>query len=82
MTDLTAPLLADATERMHAIWRRMLDHDEFGPTDSFFDVGGHSLLITELAIEIEKEFGVNIPADAIFDHQTIAALCAFVSRPR
>lgn len=83
MTQFAAPISAtstDAIARMRPIWCRILDHDEFGPDDSFFDVGGHSLLTTELAIEIENEFGVAIPVDAIFDHQTITELCAFVSR--
>ncbi|MCI3208035.1 MULTISPECIES: acyl carrier protein [Pandoraea] len=79
LADPVSTVSTDAIDRMHAIWRRILDHDEFGPDDSFFDIGGHSLLTTELAIEIENEFRVAIPVDAIFDHQTIAELCAFVS---
>lgn len=82
MTNSTELAFADTTERMRLIWIRILDHNEFGSTDSFFDVGGHSLLITELAIEIEKEFGVSIPAGAIFDHQTLSTLCTFINSPQ
>ncbi|MCA8095442.1 acyl carrier protein [Burkholderia anthina] len=82
MNDLAQSTVSDAIERMLAIWRRILDHDEFGTSDSFFDVGGHSLLTTELAIEVENEFGVPIPVHAIFDHQTVSALCTFIENHR
>jgi len=75
-TKLGAP---DMAARMAAIWRRILDHGDFGTSDSFFDVGGHSLVATELAIEIEREFGFRVPAETVFDHPTIDDLCAFVA---
>ncbi|SDJ53511.1 Acyl carrier protein [Paraburkholderia steynii] len=67
-------------EKMAGIWANVLDHQEFGVSDNFFDVGGHSLVVTRLAIEIEQAFGVSVPVDAIFDQPTIESLCAYISK--
>jgi len=80
MSNLTSSQSAAPIERMKKIWARILDHEEFGENDSFFDVGGHSLLTMELAVEIQNEFGIDIPVESIFDYSTIAGLCALISR--
>jgi L-aminoadipate-semialdehyde dehydrogenase len=42
--------------------------------ESFFDLGGHSILATRLIFEIRKTFVVNAPLGLIFDNPTIAGL--------
>jgi amino acid adenylation domain-containing protein len=56
------------------IWSSLLGHYEFTLTDSFFDVGGHSLLANQLFDSIEKRLGVHLPVSEIFTHDTVTTL--------
>ncbi len=46
-----------AEERLAAIWREVLGVDAVGHADSFFDLGGHSLLVTKLLRRVEADYG-------------------------
>lgn len=70
-------LLADeTTTKVLAICRRLLENDNFGLDDNFFDSGGHSLLAMVLALELESELGLPIGLDRIFGRPTVRELCA------
>ncbi len=56
------------------LWRRLLDRPQVGPNDSFFDLGGDSLLAITMALELEKQSGVRIPIDTLFELPTPARL--------
>jgi amino acid adenylation domain-containing protein len=62
----------NATERrMAAIWTRILGVDDVGVHDDFFDLGGHSLLALRLLVEVEQEFGVEIPLSTFIEDLSI-----------
>ncbi|WP_434599551.1 amino acid adenylation domain-containing protein [Streptomyces sp. A5-4] len=68
---------AARTPREEALCRmyvEILGLDEVGIDDSFFDLGGHSLLVTRLISRIRVEFGVEVPIGAVFDAPCIADL--------
>ncbi|KAH3663554.1 hypothetical protein OGAPHI_004955 [Ogataea philodendri] len=46
------------------------------PDDSFFDLGGHSILATRMIFELRKQLAVEIPLGTIFKHPTIASFAA------
>ncbi|KAF8886556.1 alpha-aminoadipate reductase Lys1p [Infundibulicybe gibba] len=53
------------------------------PTDeSFFDLGGHSILATRLIFAIRKTFVINAPLGLVFEQPTIAGLVAAVDSLR
>jgi phthiocerol/phenolphthiocerol synthesis type-I polyketide synthase E len=56
---------------LSSIWKRLLGHDSFERDDSFFDVGGHSLIANRLCLAIEERFGVRLSVIDIFDHPTL-----------
>lgn len=62
------------TELLSSIWKQLLGHDSFGLDDSFFDVGGHSLIANRLCLAIEERFGVQLPVIDIFDCPTLKEL--------
>jgi amino acid adenylation domain-containing protein len=65
----------NATEQSLAkIWCEVLKLKEVGVRDNFFDLGGHSLMATQLVSRIRRNFELEIPLQAIFEQPTIAGL--------
>ena len=62
-----------------AIWREVLALDEIGLDHDFFDVGGHSLAALKVVAEVGERFGVELPADAIFDAPTLEEFASLVA---
>jgi amino acid adenylation domain-containing protein len=64
-----------ALERqLHAIWAEVLGHSDFGITDNFFAVGGHSLAAARLVSRLEQTIGSAPELAALFHNSTIAGL--------
>lgn len=81
----TAPQAANPTEKqMQSILANILPNAPAPiPLDeSFFDLGGHSILATRLIFEIRKVFVVNAPLGLIFEQPTIAGLVSAVESLR
>lgn len=68
--------LTPTEQKIHDIWARLLPNAPPSiPTDeSFFDLGGHSILATRLIFEIRKVLVTNAPLGLVFSHPTIAGL--------
>ncbi|HZD93825.1 MAG TPA: beta-ketoacyl synthase N-terminal-like domain-containing protein, partial [Candidatus Sulfotelmatobacter sp.] len=70
-----AKLPLGETERIIAdIWKQVLQIEAVGLEDKFFDLGGHSLLIPEVRLALEKAFGVSLPIVEFFRYPTIRSL--------
>ncbi|MBX3277384.1 MAG: amino acid adenylation domain-containing protein [Acidobacteria bacterium] len=66
-------------ERLLAgVWRRVLDVEDAGRDDGFFDLGGHSLLLMKLQGEIEKASGIRLSIPSLLQHTTIAQQAALL----
>ena len=52
-------------------WESVLGVRDISVTDSFFDLGGHSLLGVKLLSRLSLQFGVDLPLRAIFESPTI-----------
>ncbi|GAA6017490.1 hypothetical protein JCM11491_006841 [Sporobolomyces phaffii] len=66
-----------ATEKtIHDIWLQLLPSPppEIPLDESFFDLGGHSILATRLIFELRKTLAVGAPLGLVFDFPTIRAL--------
>ncbi len=64
-----------ATERRIAgLYSTLLGHEHVGVDDSFFDLGGHSLVATKLVAAIRSECGVEIGIRDVFELATVARL--------
>ena len=61
-------------EQIRAIWSEVLGCDVRGVNENFFDLGGHSLMATQILARLARAFGRSVPPDALFAHPTIAAL--------
>ncbi|MFF3767586.1 amino acid adenylation domain-containing protein [Streptomyces sp. NPDC001922] len=72
-----------ALEReLWTLWAEVLDVRGFGVHDSFFLIGGHSLLASGLMTAVRERFGVALPLRTLFDTPTIAGLAAEIERSR
>jgi acyl carrier protein len=56
------------------IWSAVLNLDQVGVHDNFFDLGGHSLKATRVVSRVREVFRVELPVCALFQSPTIAAL--------
>ncbi len=65
-------------QRLAAIWTGLLGIDRAGLSDNYFELGGDSLLATQLASQIRKVFEVELPLTDLFQHPTLAELSAII----
>jgi amino acid adenylation domain-containing protein len=56
------------------LWESTLGVRGIGMHDSFFDVGGHSLLAAGLIVRIEERTGLRVPLPVFFAEPTIAGI--------
>jgi amino acid adenylation domain-containing protein len=57
-------------------WKCILEQEEIGIDDDFFDSGGDSLKAVRLCDEIEKRLNRSISVVKLFEHRTVRALAA------
>jgi len=69
----------DLERTLAGIWGELLGIERIGVRDSFFDLGGHSLIAVRLFAQIKKAFHVEFPISVLFSAPTIEA-CANLIR--
>ncbi|XOF33848.1 MAG: condensation domain-containing protein [Candidatus Electrothrix sp. YB6] len=83
----TAPEAAGAPEdtpknilelQLVNIWKRLLQTDAVGREDSFFELGGNSLLAIELFAEIEKQFSRQLPMESLIKAPTVRLMAELI----
>ncbi|MBN6039848.1 amino acid adenylation domain-containing protein [Amycolatopsis sp. 195334CR] len=60
------------------LWIDVLGVERVGVVDNFFDLGGHSLLITQLMARVKAVLEVDVPMMAVLDNQTLGEFAAVV----
>ena len=60
------------------IWCGLLGINHAGVSDNFFDLGGHSLLVAQMAAEIKKATGKTLSVASIFQSTTISQLAKII----
>jgi non-ribosomal peptide synthetase component F/acyl carrier protein len=81
-TAATAGPRTPTEEIVAGIWAEVLGGGTPGPEDSFFDLGGHSLLSTQVLSRVREAFGVELPLRALFEAPALAAFAARVDAAR
>lgn len=64
----------DVERKLVEIWRTILELDEVGTTESFFDLGGDSLSVITLLAAAETEFGCEIQVPDLLRDPTIRSI--------
>ncbi|WP_329425124.1 condensation domain-containing protein [Streptosporangium sp. NBC_01495] len=92
VTDLFVPAPGNVTEppvgedpittEVREIWQEILRLDDIGLDEDLYDLGGHSLTITQIIARTRRRLGVEVSLDVFFDNPTIAGLVEEVTRLR
>ncbi|BFH69597.1 non-ribosomal peptide synthetase [Paenibacillus dendritiformis] len=70
----------DTELALREMWLGLLDAEHIGLEDSFFDMGGHSLLISRMMFQIRKKFQVQIPLVQLMQEPTIKSIASQIER--
>ena len=77
-TEYLAPRDADESKLVD-MWSKVLRIDNIGVNDHFFDLGGDSLKVAQVATRIRDEFGVDVPLRLFFERPTVADLVQVIA---
>jgi amino acid adenylation domain-containing protein len=72
------PFRTTTEQQLARIFEQILDVEPVGASDSFFELGGDSLLAVRLFSEIEKAFGRNLPITTVFQAPTVEQLANLI----
>ena len=77
-TEAPAPA-AGLEESVAAIWRRVLGLAHVGRHDNFFDLGGQSLLVVAVQLELRRAMGREVAVVDLFRYPTVSSLAAHLA---
>ena len=60
------------------IWQVVLEKPEISVDDDFFDLGGDSIMATQVASRLRDALQLEVDVSSIFDHPTIQGLAEFL----
>jgi amino acid adenylation domain-containing protein len=81
VTSLTEPPRNTVEQQLAQIWSAVLECQNMGIHDNFFDLGGHSLLAIKLLNNIHQVFNQQLSLSSLFQNPTIAQLAEQLSNP-
>ncbi|MDU8944915.1 non-ribosomal peptide synthetase [Ovoidimarina sediminis] len=70
--------LTEAT--LAILWSELLETSVSDCEQSFFEAGGDSLLLMQIAFSISEEFGVEVPLAVLFQDPTIRSIATHIDR--
>ncbi len=65
-------------QKIADIWQELLSIEKIGVDDNFFDLGGHSLIATQLVYQLRQDFQIELSLSRIFEVPTVAELALVV----
>lgn len=65
-----------------AIWAKLLGLERVRREDNFFQLGGHSILVTQLMSRLHEAIQVDLPVRALFEAPTVAELVLRIEEAR
>ncbi|MEU6786531.1 condensation domain-containing protein [Nonomuraea angiospora] len=81
-TGAGGPVAAELVREIQAIFAKELELDDVEPDDDLFDLGGHSLTITQIMARARERFGVELSFEVFIDDATATSIAAEIARLR
>lgn len=72
----------EVEEKIKKIWSELLMTDHFGVDENFFDIGGHSLLLSQMRVLLEEEFQIEIKLIDLFSYPSVALIGDYIKSRR
>lgn len=66
-------------EELASLWCEILNLEQVGVEDNFFEIGGHSLKAAQLAARVREEFAIDFSVRSVFQHSRISLLAAHIT---
>ncbi len=85
LTDRETACLVPRTEierTVTAIWREVLQQEQIGMNDNFFDLGGHSLRMARVRTRLHETLKRDLTMVELFRYPTVGSLARYVSADR
>jgi thioesterase domain-containing protein/acyl carrier protein len=70
----------EVEKTLAGFWSELLGIEKIGINDSFFDLGGHSLVAVRLFRMIKKSYAVDFPISVLFEAPTIAQCAELIEQ--
>jgi myxalamid-type nonribosomal peptide synthetase MxaA len=67
-------------EQLANIWTDLLKVKQVGIEDNFFDLGGHSLLLTQLVFRVHQTWQIELPLSSLWEMPTVASLAQSIEK--
>ncbi|HLF24981.1 MAG TPA: SDR family NAD(P)-dependent oxidoreductase [Anaerolineae bacterium] len=67
-------------QNVATVWQQVLGIELVGIHDSFFDLGGHSLLVTQLLNKLHRIYQVEISIQGLFESPTVAGMAGVIEQ--
>ncbi|WP_094699982.1 non-ribosomal peptide synthetase [Brevibacillus laterosporus] len=72
------PPNTDVERELMQIWKNVLNRDVIGLHESFFDLGGNSILLVQMHAQVDKKYIGKIDIGDVFSYSTIAKLASYI----
>jgi amino acid adenylation domain-containing protein len=66
-------LMTSGQRRVAEVWQEVLQIDNVGLNENFFDLGGHSLLLVKLHARLKQVFAADFPLIELFQRTTVSS---------
>lgn len=74
--DTSPEIVAGSAAVVADVWREILRVDRVDLSDDLYSLGGHSLSITRMAVQIKSRTGVELPLTVFYDTPTVPGIAA------
>ena len=72
----------DLQKQVAAEWQKLLGIEPIGIYDDFFDLGGNSLLGTQLIAKMRETFQIDVPLRSLFEDPTVSGVARVIEEAK
>ena len=70
----------EAEQLITSTWQEVLQVEQVGIHDNFFDLGGHSLLLVRVREKLQEIFGQELSTTELFQYPTVESLAKYLTQ--